>query len=151
MTPMKLELLKISSWPWQVLSGRGLTLGTERVRLLLPKFEVLLLLFESQVPVRCTPQHTYPLGATQVPVVAILETAGPPCARRLHRHHQPRSPGGRGGARGSAQVPLLVSQSTLTMVTRVDEKGSEGAAATAIFTSRMMFVPKVNEHHDSFT
>ena len=29
------------------------------------------------------------------------------------------------------------------MVTRVDEKGSEGAAATAIFTSRMMFVPKV--------
>ena len=124
---------------------------TERVRLLLPKFEVLLLLFESHVPVRCTPQHTFPLGAIQVPVVANLEAAWPPCARRLHRHHRPRSPGGRGGARGGAQVRLLVSQSTLTMVTRVDEKGSEGAAATAIFSSRMMFVPKVKRHHDSFT
>ena len=41
--------------------------------------------------------------------------------------------------------------STLKMVTRVDEKGSEGAAATAIFTSRMMFVPKVNDHHGTFT
>ena len=92
-------------------------------------------------------QRTFPLGAIQVPVVANLEAAGPPCARRLHRHHRPRSPGGRGGARGSAQVRLLVSQSTLKMVTRVDEKGSEGAAATAIFTSRMMFVPKVQRLH----
>merc|ERR1711963_791752 len=47
----------------EVLSGRGLTLRTERVRLFLPKFE-----------------HTFPLGATQVPVVANLGGAGPPCA-----------------------------------------------------------------------
>jgi len=31
---------------------------------------------------------------------------------------------------------------------RVDEKGSEGAAATAIFTSRMMFVPKTTINID---
>ena len=36
-----------------------------------------------------------------------------------------------------------ITVSKMSMVSRVDEDGSEGAAATAIMMSRMLFVPKV--------
>ena len=37
---------------------------------------------------------------------------------------------------------MMISMMMMLMI-RVDEKGSEGAAATAIMMSRMLFVPKV--------
>ena len=38
---------------------------------------------------------------------------------------------------------MISTMLTMSMTTRVDEAGSEGAAATAIMMSRMLFVPKV--------
>merc|ERR1711902_264625 len=95
----------------EVLSGRGLTLRTERVRLFLPKFEV---------------RHKSQLSRT-------LRQLGLP----VH-----------GDYTGITNQGLQVDEVVHEAVLRVDEKGSEGAAATAIFTSRMMFVPKTTINVD---
>ena len=43
----------------------------------------------------------------------------------------------------NAMIIAISTMLTMSMTTRVDEAGSEGAAATAIMMSRMLFVPKV--------
>jgi len=95
----------------KVLSGEGVSLARERVRLLLPRFEV---------------RHKSEL-------MFDLEQLGLPV---------------RGEYSGIAQQNLQVDQVLHEAVLRVDETGSEGAAATAIIMSRMLFVPKTTIRAD---
>jgi len=95
----------------KVLSGEGLSLVQERVRLLLPRFEV-----------RHKSELLFDLLQLGLPV--------------------------RGEYTGIAQHNLQVDQVLHEAVLRVDEAGSEGAAATAIMMSRMLFVPKTTIRAD---
>lgn len=95
----------------KVLSGEGVALVKERVRLLLPRFEV---------------RHKSELLLDLVQIGLPL----------------------RGEYTGIAQHNLQVDQVLHEAVLRVDEAGSEGAAATAIMMSRMLFVPKTTIRAD---
>jgi len=95
----------------KVLSGEGVNLVQERVRLLLPRFEV---------------RHKSEL------LLDLLQLGLPAS----------------GDYSGIAQQNLQVDQVLHEAVLRVDEKGSEGAAATAIMMSRMLFVPKTTIRAD---
>lgn len=88
-----------------VLSGAGIPLQREAVRLLMPKFEVR--------------QKTDLTGA--------LQQLGLPLQGDL------------GGLSGEGpQLGQVLHEAVL----RVDEEGSEGAAATAVIMSRMLFIPR---------